>query len=412
LEEAALFNSALEMVGQLPETPARDKQELDLLLELGPALMSIKGFAAAECEAVYRRANDLCRQIGETPRLYTVLWGQWMSRSVQARWNEAMDLATKLESIANAASDPEFILEAHHVFWNTCFFRGELAKSQFHMKEGLTLYDPERHQLLFSRFGGHDPGVCANCHGALNLWLLGKPDRSVGMIHAALHLAQRLNHHHDIVRARVDASWLWQLRREPTVATQHAKVAAELSSEYALPFWQARANIMIGWSLGEQGHPLEGIPLMRQALAQYKGTGAKQQYSYSLLLLAETLLKQGQVDESMEVLADAETMLKNNGERFYEPELYRTQAEALLRKGPSGNEFAEQKLRVAVSTSRQLGFKSWELRAATSLARLLRDTGRRDEGRATLAEIYNWFTEGFDTADLKDAKALLNELGT
>jgi adenylate cyclase len=409
-EAAVLFNSALEILERLPETPERDQQELDLLIELGPALMSTRGFAAAECEAVYRRASDLCRRIGETPRLYTVLWGQWMCRSVQARWDEALDLAQKLLAIANSTQDTELLVEAHHASWNMFTMRSDLAKSEFHVREGLALYNPERHGRLFSRFGGHDPGVCAYGHGSINLWLLGNSDQSLTRIREALGLAERLKQYHTTVRGRAAASWLFQLRRDGAAAAQHARVAVQLASEYGLPFWQAFANLMMGWSLSESGRESEGLALMRQALAQYRNTGSEEHYSYFLLLLADSFLRQGQADQSLDVLAEAETMFKSNGERFHEPEVYRLQAESLLRQRHSGHEAAERKLRAAISISKQQGAKAWELRATTSLARLLVRQSRCDEGRTMLAEIYNWFTEGFDTPDLKDARALLDEL--
>ena len=409
-EAAVVFNSALQILERLPETPERDQQELDLLIELGPALMSIKGFAAAECEAVYRRASDLCRRIGETPRLYTVLWGQWMSRSVQARWDEALDLAHKLLAIANSTEDRELLVEAHHASWNAFTLMGDLAKSEFHVKEGLALYDPAHHGGLFSRFGGHDPGVCAYGHGSINLWLLGNSEQSLTRIREALSLAEQLKNYHTTVRGRAAAAWLFQLRRDPAATAHHAKVAVELASEHGLPFWQAFANLMMGWSLSESGRDSEGIALMRQALAQYRNTGAEEHYSYFLLLLAESLLKQGQVDQSLDLLAQAETVFKSNGERFHESEVYRLQAESLLRQSRSDREAAEGKLRAAVSVSKQQGAKAWQLRTTMSLVRLLSDTARRDEASATLAEIYNRFTEGFDTPDLKDAKALLDEL--
>jgi adenylate cyclase len=408
-EAVAQFSTALQILEGLPRTPERDQQELDLLTGLGPVLMALKGFGAAECEDVYRRARYVCIRIGETPSLYTVLWGRWMSHSVQAKWDSALPLTRELMAIANNVRDPTLLLEAHHASWNTFIYRGELARAGVHVKEGLALYNPDQHQMLVSRYGGHDPGVCGYSHGSMNLWLQGNSDQSLGMLNEALALAQRLGHDHSYARAEDGAAWVYLFRREPRAAAEHARTALRICQKNGFIFWEAHAQMLLGWALGEVGQAEEGIALMRKGLENYRKTGALQHCGYFLLLLAERLSRAGRFDEGFLVLTEAAELL-SNGERFHEAELCRVTAELLLQQSRANEEAAKAKLREAIKVSNQQGAKSWELRATTSLARLLAKQGRRDEARAMLAEIYSWFTEGFDTADLKDANALLDEL--
>jgi class 3 adenylate cyclase/predicted ATPase len=409
-EAVADFTAAVEILERMPRTSERDEQELDLLTELGPALMSLKGFGAPECEELYRRARDLCVRIGETPRLYTVLWGQWMSRSVQAKWDDALALTRELLAIANNVHEPVLMLEAHHAAWNTLVLRGELEGAQVHVKEGLALYDPDLHQFMVSQYGGHDPAVCGYSHGAVNLWLLGKPDQSLDMIKEGLALAERLGHDHSTARAAVAAAWLHQLRGEEHAVAEHARAAVDICQKNGFAFWEAFGQMLLGWADAAQGQVDEGITLMRLGLAEYRRTGAEEQYGYFLLLLADRLAQAGATDEGLTVLSEASDLLRN-GERFFEAEIHRVTAELLLKQNPASASAARAMLESAITVSRQQSAKSLELRATTSLARLLAQQGHRDEARAMLAEIYDWFTEGFDTADLKDAKALLDELG-
>jgi predicted ATPase len=191
---------------------------------------------------------------------------------------------------------------------------------------------------------------------------------------------------------------------------EYARFAARISDEHGFPYWSSYANLLLGWALCEQEERTEeGIALMRQSLVRYLGTGAGTHHGHFLSLLAERLSKEGRTDEGLALLAEAITLL-NNGERFSEAQLYHLSAELLMTQSRANEKEAEEKLRGAIAVSRQQGAKAWELRATTSLARLLDQRGDRDEARAMLAEIYRWFTEGFDTADLKDATALLDEL--
>jgi class 3 adenylate cyclase/predicted ATPase len=409
-EAVGHFSAALQSLKELTQTPERERWELRLLTQLGPAIMTLKGFGAPECDELYLRAYDLCERIGENSDLYTVLWGQWMARSVQAKWDEALFLSQRLLAIAEDVGDPVLLLEANHASWNTCLHRGALAQAAEHITRGLALYSPERDHSQLSRYGGHDPGVCAYSHASINLWLLGNPEQSIAMSREGLSLAGMLKDHFSTARANAATALIHQFRRDAPAVAEYARITARISEEHGFPYWSSYANFLLGWALcGEKGRAEEGIALMRQSLARYLGTGAGTHHGHFLSLLAERLAKEGRTDEGLALLAEAGTLL-NNGERFCEAELYQLNAELLMTRSRRNEAEAEEKLRAAIAVSWEQGAKSWELRATISLARLHDRQGNRDEARTMLAGIYNWFTEGFDTADLRDAKALLDQL--
>ena len=194
LEAVAYFTRALEVVETLPLNDEREKQELALLLALGPALQSTKGFGAPEIEPVYLRARELCQQIGETSQLFPVLWGLWLFYLQRAELQTARDLATQLFSLAQYLRDTALLLQAHHALWATSFFLGELTLARAHSEHGIDLYDSQQHRVLAFLYGGHDPGVCCRDFGALALWLLGYPDQALKRSHDALALAEELSH--------------------------------------------------------------------------------------------------------------------------------------------------------------------------------------------------------------------------
>jgi len=242
------------------------------------------------------------------------------------------------------------------------------------------------------------------------LWYLGYPDQALRRIHEALTLAQELSHPFSLALALAFAAWLHQLRREGQAAQERAAAAIALSTDQGFPFWEAWGTILRGSVLAEQGQRAEGIAQMRQGIAAWRATGAELQRPYYLALLAEPCGKGGQAEEGLSVLAEALTAVHKTGERQHEAELYRLKGELLLKQGVPDEQEAESCLRQAIDVARQQQAKSLELRAAMSLSRLWQQQGKRFEARELLAPIYGWFTEGFDTADLQEARALLEAL--
>jgi predicted ATPase len=298
---------------------------------------------------------------------------------------------------------------AHRVLGQTLSFLGEFSTAQVHLERGMTLYDPEQHRSLASLYG-HDQGVICRSWAALTLWCLGYPDQALRRSREALTLAEELAHPFSLAYATCFAGMHYQLRRQVQAAQERATAEIALCTEQGFALYLAHGTILRGWTMAEQGQGAEGLGQMRQGLAAYQATGAEVFRPYYLACLAEAYGKVGQAEEGLSVLAEALAAVHKAGERFYEAELYRLKGELLLARSADNQGEAEACFRQALDVARRRQAKSWELRAAMSLNRLWQCQGKREEARQLLAEVYGWFAEGFDTADLQGARALLAEL--
>ncbi|MBI3796176.1 MAG: hypothetical protein HY268_04295, partial [Deltaproteobacteria bacterium] len=313
------------------------------------------------------------------------------------------------------------------VLGQTLYFLGELASAREHLEQSIALYGPQQYRSL--AWAGAHPGVQCLGYAALVLWHLGYPDQSLKRSHEALTLAQELSHPFSLAYALASAAWLHQYRREGQSSQEQAEAVIALSVEQGFPFWSALGTIVRGWALAEQGQAEEGIRQMRQGMAAYWATGAEMFRPWFLTLLAEAYGKVGQAEEGLSVLAEALAQVDKTGERYWEAELYRLKGELRLAQssvqglgsrvktglGSSVQRLeseAEECFLKAIEISRHQQAKSLELRAVMSLSRLWQQQGKKDEARQMLAEIYGWFTEGFDTKDLQEAKVLLDGLGS
>ncbi len=403
-----------EALKTLPDMPERAQQELSLQITLGPALIATKGYAAPEVEKAYTRARELCQQVGETPLLFRVLFGLWAFYIVRAEHNTAYSLGAQLLNLAERQQNTTLLIEAHWALGACSFALGEATSARTHLERSIALYDPHEHRTLAFLYG-YDPGMSCQTIGAWVLWSLGYPDQALRMSQRSITLAEKLSHPFSLAYALGHAARLHQFRREEHAILQRTEAAIALSTEQGFPFFLTQGVIFHGVVLAEQRSGLEGIAQIQRGIAAFRATGAELYQPYFLALLAEADGKADQVEEALAVLAEAVAVVCKTGEGFYEAELYRLKGELTLRsqvqrlKGNVEAE-AERCFWQAIKVARKQSGKSLELRATTSLARLLERQGRRDEAHAMLAEIYNWFTEGFDTADLKDAKALLEEL--
>jgi predicted ATPase len=323
----------------------------------------------------------------------------------------ARELGEELLSLAQGIQDPDLLLEAHHALWAILLYGGEPAAARPHLDQGLRLYDPQRHRLHAARYTGHDPGVCCRVVAAQSLWLLGYPDQAMASSQAALELAQQLAHPFSLVLALTFAAMLHHCRREAPFTHTRAEAAMTLATEQDLLQQLERARPLRGWALAARGHGEEGITQIRQALAADRSTGATRDRPYNLALLAEASAQAGQTTEGLEAVAEALALLATSGVRWWEAELHRLRGELLLQGSSAPQGEAEFCFHQALAVARDQQAKSLELRATMSLSCLWQQQGKRDEARQLLAPIYGWFTEGFDTADLQEAKALLEELG-
>jgi class 3 adenylate cyclase/tetratricopeptide (TPR) repeat protein len=398
LEAVSHFSAALELLRATPHSPQRAERELALLLALGPPINVTKGWDSPEVEGVYGRARELCQETGETPQLLPALFGLAGFYIIRGEYNSAREFMEQNLTLARRTEDPGVLLEAHHYLGAMQTYAGELASALQSQDEVITRYDPKTHHALIHLYAGDDPAACCLGHKAWTLWLLGYPDQALQTARAALRLAQQLSHPFSLAQATWHNAWLHGVRGERAHAIAHAQAAIALSEEQGFSLF-ARSARFTESALAPDRATTEGVERIRRSLVP----GAM--LSVCLGALAQACLEGFHFHEAGEALAEAFPIV-DKGERIWEAELFRLRGEL---KSADPVE-AEVDFRRALKVARSQNARSLELRTTMSLARLLNRQGKRDEARAMLAEIYGWFTEGFDTADLKDAKALLDEL--
>jgi predicted ATPase/class 3 adenylate cyclase len=401
VEAITHLTKGLEILKSLPDTSSHIQQELAFQIALGVPLAATRGFAAPEVEHAYARARELCREVGESPRLFPVLAGLWRVYLVRGEVQTARELGEQLLALNPRAHDPLGI---------ALFFVGELAAALTHLEQGFALYDPQKHRSHAFR-ATQDPAAACLTYAAVVLWLLGYPERALQRSHQAVTMTQELAHPLSLACALDYAATLHQFRREGHAAHACAEAAVALAAEQGFAVYFAHGMVLRGWARAEQGQAEEGRAQINSGLEAWRTTGAEVQRPYYLALLAEAYGKSKQAEEALEVLAEALALVAKTGECWWEAELYRLRGELLLQQSSDNQVEAETCFHHALEIARMQQAKSFELRAATSLARLWQQQGKRQEAHDLLAPVYNWFTEGFDTADLQDAKALLDELG-
>ena len=393
----------------LPDTIERARQELELQITLSPALIAAKGFTSLDTERTCARARELCQQVGETPQLFSVLYGLVRFYMVRAELQTARELAEQLFSLAQRAQDPALLLEAHRVLGPTMFWLGELSLSRMHSEQGVALYDPKQHRSHAFVYG-LDPGAVCRSYAAMSMWMLGYPDQAQQSSHKALTLAQEIDHPFSLAWTLAHATIVHQFRREAQTVQERAEALMTLSTEQGFPHWLPYGMILRGWARAEQGARAEGIAQLRQGLVAHLDTRAGLHRPYFLSLLAEAYGKGGKPEEGLTVIDEAMAIVNNTEERNWEAELHRLKGELLLMQQGQKVSEAEECFQQAFKIDSSQQAKSFELRVAMSLSRLWQQQGKRQEAHQLLSEIYGWFTEGFDTVDLQEAMALLEQL--
>jgi TOMM system kinase/cyclase fusion protein len=403
------LSTGLECLKVLPETPVRSAQELTLLMALGRALIATKGYAASEVGAIYTRARALCQQGVQSPQLFPVLFGLWQFYVLQAELPLARELGEQLLALAQHLPDSAYMLEAHRSLAFTLFSLGEMAAARAQAEQGIALYDPHTHQAHVFTYG-QDPGTSCLAYAALALWYLGFPEQALQRCREMLKLAHELSHPFSLAHAFYFASLLHQHRREVNDARECAEAAIALATKHGLTLYVVRGRLQRSWALTEQGQLAEGIDQMRQSLTTYRGTGSGLVLPYFLARLAEAYGKEQHIEAGLHLLDEALTLVDKHGECWWEAELHRLKGVFRLQQAVSDAKQAEACFQQALGVAHRQQAKSLELRAAMSLSRLWQQQGKQAEARELLAPIYGWFTEGFDTADLQEAKTLLEEL--
>jgi DNA-binding winged helix-turn-helix (wHTH) protein/predicted ATPase len=411
-EAIAHLTKGLELLTTLPDTPERRLQELVMQASLGTPLIATKGWAAPEVATAYTRAQALWEQVGEPPQFCWVLYGLCAWQAMRAQWQTAQALMERLLTLAQRVPNPTLRMHAHLGLGGILYCLGAFAAVRAQVDQGLALYDPQTHNPYVSD-AVQDPAAVGHCVAAGALWHLGYPEQARQRLDAALTRAQELAHPFTLAQVFYYATMFALVRREVQVAGARADALITLATAQEFPFQLAGGLLCRGRILIEQGRHEEGVRQIRQSLAAHRATGAEAGQPYALAFLARAYGQAGQSDKGQQVLDEALALVHHTGERCYEAELYRLKGELLLQGGKRHHTLAdvEESFRQAVAVARRQQAKSLELRAALSLARLWQQQGQRAAAYELLAPVYDWFTEGFDTADLQEAKTLLEELG-
>jgi predicted ATPase len=409
VEAISHLRTGLALLQTLPETPERPQREVDMHIALGASLIATKGYTAPEVEQTYLRAQHCCQHLERPHQLVPILRGLWIYHFVRAEYQTAHTLGEQLQTMAQQAQDHDMLTVAYRALGSTLFWLGAVASAHIHFAQGIALYDPQQHRASAFLYG-EDAGVACHSLASWTLWYLGYAEQGRAQNDEAVTLAQQIDHPFSLCVALSNAATFHQLRRAERTTQEHAEVALSVATEQEFPVWRARSALLRGWTLAHQGQAQEGIEQIEQGLRALRATGAEIMRPYLLALLAEAHGTAGQPDAGLKVLADALLLADKTGERWYEPELYRLKGALLLQQSSDNQADAETCFQQAIAIAQNQQAKSFELRAATSLARLWQQQGKRQDAHDLLEPVYSWFTEGFDTLDLKDAKALLEEL--
>jgi predicted ATPase len=405
-EVIALLTKGLELLAPLPETPARAQQELALQIALGPALIATKGTAAPAVEQAYARARVLCAQVEETSQLVPALRGLCWFYTTRGALVAARELGEQLDRLAQHEAAPTSRLEAHDAFGVTLFYLGDYAMARAHLEQGIALIDPATQRALALRHGVA-PGVRCLATAANALWCLGYPAQAIQRGQEALALAQTLPHPHSLAYAQQAVLFLYHHCRDVAAMQAQAAALLTLATAQEFPLYVGWGTWWQGWVRTVQGQEAAGLAQMQRGMAAILATRQTLSRPLCLLLLSEVARYTGQVAEGRGWLAEAQAACEASARGDLLAEVYRLQGELLLRHVVPEAAQAEAFFQQALTIARRQHAKSWELRAAMSLSRLWQQQGQRAEARALLAPIYDWFTEGFDTADLQEAQALL-----
>jgi class 3 adenylate cyclase/predicted ATPase len=407
-EAIAHLNKGLAMLNDLPDGPERVGREFDLQAARGAVLMTTKGYAAPEVEQTYLRSLELARQTGNPSQLFAAEWGLFWFSMLRAEVRNCRPVGEELVRMAENAGDPGLLVQAHNSRGQNLYYLGDLPAARHHLERAIAICDAREHRAHDIRRGQLTKVIANREHAALVLWCLGYPAQALERSRQALALAQTEAQPLGRAYALGFATQLHQLRHEGPAAQVQAEAMMALSREHGLTFWLAMATFRLGAAFALQGRLEDGIAKMREGLDAWRATGAELERPYRLAVLAQAYRRLGQAEAARGVLEEAFTAVNATGEAVWEAELHRLKAESLLAQADEDE--AEASLLQAIVVARGQQAKSLELRSATSLGRLWQQQGKPEDARRIVSAVYGWFTEGLDTKDLQEAKALLDQL--
>jgi class 3 adenylate cyclase/predicted ATPase len=407
VEAIAHLTKGLELLSQLPETPERHERELEIQMALGPVLVAARGFADPAVGHAYARAWELCQRLEDNVRLPLVLRGRQVFHRMRGEFGKARGFAEQLLGLAERQQDPALLLGSCQALGQDQFQTGDLMAARRTVEQGIALLEPEQHRLR--NWPGGQPAEQCYLYGAFVLWMLGYPDQALRRSEEALILATDLSNPANLINTLAFVSVVNVFRRELTAARQRAAATMEMSAEQRNPFFRAWGTVVHGWARAAQDQPEEGTAEIDQGIDAYRATGSQAWLPYFLCLQAETYLRARRPDAGLALVAEALALAEKTEERCWHAELNRIKGELLLALSSDNHAEAESCFSQSLDIARHQQAKSWELRAAISFSRLWCDQGKHKEARDLLAPIHDCFAEGFDTPDLEDAKALLDE---
>jgi predicted ATPase len=407
VEAGVQLARGLSMVANLPDEVLRQQYELDLQIALGQALMATQGWGSPEVAAASDRARQLCAQLNQPPQLIQVLYGQWVNHVIHAKLALAHQLALEMRQSGEDRGDANTRVIGGRLTGVTDYLLGRFSASRAALEQSLVLFDPTQ-RSFYATLSANDTRVTVMTFLSRALIALGYLDQGKLMAQEAIAEARELSHPFTLGYA---LHWMvlgaWGVEPSPSLL-QRAEELNALAHEQNFPFLVSGATIYHGWCMAALGREQQGIAQLTHGLSAFRATGANLAFPLCLTLLADAYGKAHQPKQGLIQLSEAERLVEATEERWAEAEMYRVRGELLI--AMEDFDAAEASFRRAATVAQHQSAKLFELRAATSLARLWRDQGRHAEARDLLAPIYGWFTEGFDTPDLKEAKALLDEL--
>jgi predicted ATPase len=418
VETAEQLARALAQIAALPATPALRREQIKLQVALITPLIHVKGYAAAETKGAMERARLLIEQaeaLGERPEdpllLFSVLYGFWVANFVASNCDVMRELAAQFLALAQKQGATVVpLMIGHRLMGHSLLLTGDIAAGRAHYDQGIALYDPAEHRLLATRFG-QDVGVSILSFRSLALWVLGYPEAALADAHNALKDAREIGHATSLMFALSSRTAFPHLQcGNYAAANAQAEELVALADEKGALYWKAEGMLLQGDVLALTGKAFDAVQMMASGITALRSTGATLWIPSRLLCLARAYADLGQFEDAWRCIGEAMTAVETTKERWCEAEINRTAGEIALMSPATDAAKAQAYFECALAVARKQQAKSWELRAAMSMARLWREQGKQNEARELLAPIYGWFTEGFDTLDLKQAKTLLDEL--
>jgi class 3 adenylate cyclase/predicted ATPase len=408
-EAQAQFNEGLRLLQQMPVSELTTRFEIDLLAALGPVLMATEGQGSDNVRILYERARELCAKIGEEKKMFGVTFNLWTTKFLCGDLPMGRALSTELVSSAAALNDPGLMVQAQHTIWATHVWTGNFRIALNAAEEGLRLYDPVRDESHKFLYGGHDPHCCARSFVALTQWYLGYQDSAAEAHEKAFREMLQLGHPFTLALLGTVVMQIYYLGGDYERFADAARRVLEISESNGFPVTLSWAKVSIGRTMIHEGNT-EGLELMQTALKELRELKLRTQLPYYLGMQADALRSRSSRSDALASLDEALEIATMNDEHFFEPELHRMKGEILLEAHQPDLDAVQNCFVNAIRVSKQCDAKSLELRASTSFGRMLQAQGKSTEAHDLLAPVYDWFTEGFDTKDLKEAKALLDEL--